>query len=63
MLREPTFLDKLGGGRGIIVILKGQYVGKTRAAQEDKNDTQQGILNKNRPNLLADYYEFNESKL
>jgi hypothetical protein len=31
---------------------------ETRAAQKDKNDTQQGILNKNRPNLLADYYEF-----
>ncbi len=30
---------------------------KTEAAQEDKNNTQQ-ILNKNRPNLLADYYEF-----
>ncbi len=39
----------------IVLILKGQYVRKKRAAQEDKNDTQQGILNKNRPNLLADY--------
>ncbi len=48
-------MDKVDNFR---LILKGQYVLKMRAAQEDKNDTQQGNLNK-RPNLLADYYEFN----
>jgi hypothetical protein len=42
--RELTFLDKLGWGRGIVrLILKGQYILKTRAAQEDKNDTQQAF--------------------
>jgi hypothetical protein len=28
---------------------------KTRAVQEDKNDTQQGNLNKNRPNIMNDW--------
>jgi hypothetical protein len=46
-----------GVGAGYCRILKGQCVIKTSAAQEDKNDTQQSILNKNRPNLLADYYD------
>ncbi len=47
MERELTFLDKLGWGLGIWdnvhnirLILKGQYILKTRAAQEEKNDTQ-----------------------
>jgi hypothetical protein len=53
MWRENLLFWANWGGGGVSriykvlgLILKGQYVLKTRAAQEDKNDTQQGILNK-----------------
>jgi hypothetical protein len=38
------------------VILKGQYVIKQEQRRRIK--TTHNILNKNRPNLLADYYKF-----